>query len=86
MEITTWQQLGLHSKPVGILNIDGYFDHLLKFFDQAVEEGFIRQSSRDIIISDTDPASLLDKMQDFRPSPSVVELAANGLLPDDQRG
>ncbi len=38
MEMVTWQQLGLHTKPVGILNIAGYYDHLLDFFDHAVEE------------------------------------------------
>lgn len=86
LEITTWQQLGLHSKPVGILNINGYFDHLLKFFDVAVEEGFMRGASRDIIISDTEPAALIDKLQAFEPQPSLVELAANGQLPEGQRG
>ena len=38
LEMVTWQQLGLHTKPVGILNINGFFDHLLDFFDHAVEE------------------------------------------------
>lgn len=38
LEMVTWQQLGLHTKPVGILNMRGYFDHLLDFFDHAVEE------------------------------------------------
>ena len=38
LEMVTWQQLGLHTKPVGILNINGFFDHLLDFFDHTVEE------------------------------------------------
>ena len=38
LEMVTWQQLGLHTKPVGVLNMRGYFDHLLDFFDHAVEE------------------------------------------------
>lgn len=38
MEMVTWQQLGLHTKPVGILNMQGYYDHLLAFFDNAVKE------------------------------------------------
>ena len=40
LEIVTWQQLGYHKKPVGVLNINGFYDHLLKFFDQTVEQVF----------------------------------------------
>ena len=50
-EIVTWRQLGLHSKKVAILNINGYYDHLLKFLDHAVEQGLVSQKSRDIIFS-----------------------------------
>lgn len=50
-EIVTWRQLGLHSKPIAILNINGYFDHLLKFLDHAVAQGLIQQKDRDIIFS-----------------------------------
>lgn len=41
LEMVTWQQLGLHTKPVGVLNIEGYYDHLLDFFDHAVEEACV---------------------------------------------
>jgi uncharacterized protein (TIGR00730 family) len=50
-EITTWRQLGLHSKPIAILNINGYYDHLIKFLDHAVAQGLVSQASRDIIYS-----------------------------------
>lgn len=50
-EIVTWRQLGLHSKPIAILNINGYFDHLLKFLDHAVSQGLIQKKDRDIIFS-----------------------------------
>lgn len=50
-EIVTWRQLGLHSKPVAILNINGYFDHLLNFLDHAVSQGLIVQKHRDLIYS-----------------------------------
>lgn len=50
-EIVTWRQLGIHSKPIAILNINGYYDHLLQFLDHAVKQGLINQSSRDIIFS-----------------------------------
>ncbi len=47
-EILTWKQLGLHSKPVAIFNINGYFDHLLKFIDEAIEKGLIRPENREL--------------------------------------
>ena len=50
-EIVTWRQLGLHQKPIAILNISGYFDHLLKFLDHAVLEGLVKQADRDLIYS-----------------------------------
>jgi uncharacterized protein (TIGR00730 family) len=50
-EITTWRQLGLHSKPIAILNINGYYDHLIQFLDHAVAQGLVNQTSRDIIYS-----------------------------------
>ena len=62
-EIITWNQLQLINKPVGILNVSGYFDHLLKFFDNGVDDGFIDKYFRDNIIDDTDPSNLLDKMK-----------------------
>lgn len=56
---------GFHSKPVGILNIAGFFNHLLAFMDHATSEGFIRQSSRDIIISGNEPSELIDKLLNY---------------------
>lgn len=50
-EIVTWRQLGLHQKPIAILNINGYFDSLLKFLDHAVAQGLVKQKDRDIIFS-----------------------------------
>lgn len=50
-EIVTWRQIGLHSKPIAILNINGYFDSLLTFLDQAVLSGLIKQKDRNIIFS-----------------------------------
>lgn len=66
-EILTWAQLGLHRKPHGIINIDGFYDSLLAFFDHAVAEKFVRQSHRDLVISDPDPARLLDLLATARP-------------------
>lgn len=86
LEITTWQQLGFHSKPVGILNIAGFFDHLLKFLDHATAEGFIRPESRAIIVSDTDPSCLIDKLLAYEAPPSLIRLASEGKLTNGQRG
>ncbi|WMV06773.1 hypothetical protein MTR67_000158 [Solanum verrucosum] len=67
LEVITWSQLGIHEKPVGLLNIDGYYDCLLGLFDKGVEEGFIKPSARNIVISATSPKELLEKMEEYVP-------------------
>jgi uncharacterized protein (TIGR00730 family) len=66
-EIITWAQLGLHQKPCGILNVAGYYDPLLKLFDQAVIEGFVHPANRRLVIEDTDPEQLLDLLASYTP-------------------
>jgi len=61
-EILTWAQLGLHTHPIGLLNVDGYFDHLVAFLDNCVATGFLRQENRDILMVDTTLPGLLEKM------------------------
>lgn len=61
-EVLTWSQLGLHAKPCGLLNVDGYYDSLLGLFDHAVAEGFVRPPSRDIVLVDAQAARLLDRL------------------------
>ncbi len=58
-EIATWSQLGIHAKPVGLLDVDGYWDHLLAFLDGAVEAGFMRPEHRRIIVRIDDVADVL---------------------------
>jgi uncharacterized protein (TIGR00730 family) len=58
-EIFTWRQLELHSKPVGMLNVDGYFDDFVRFCDRAVSEGFIKPAHREILHIGADPDALL---------------------------
>jgi len=53
-EILTWRQLGLHSKPIAILNINGYYDHLLKFLDQAVTSNLVKPQDRELLFSSTE--------------------------------
>ncbi|XP_073316644.1 cytokinin riboside 5'-monophosphate phosphoribohydrolase LOG8-like [Primulina huaijiensis] len=67
MEMITWAQLGIHKKPVGLLNVDGYYDLLLNLFDKGVEEGFIKPSARQIVISAPTANQLLTKMEQFAP-------------------
>ncbi|HCH65849.1 MAG TPA: TIGR00730 family Rossman fold protein [Deltaproteobacteria bacterium] len=59
-EVTTWTQLEYQSKPVGVLNVDGYYDGLLGWIEHAYAQGFIRDLHRDLIVHHTDPAALLD--------------------------
>src|SRR5579863_8545214 len=61
-EILTWTQLGLQRKPCGLLNVAGYYDHLLKLFDHSVAEGFLKPVHRGMVVSDTDPESLIERL------------------------
>ena len=65
-EIVTWSQLGIHAKPCGLLNVEGYYDPLLELFDQAVREGFLRKENRQLVLEENDPLRLLEKMAQFR--------------------
>lgn len=61
-EILTWAQLGLHSKPCALLNVNGFYNPLLGLVNHAIEEGFIKPKQRDLIIIDTEFPALLDRM------------------------
>lgn len=61
-EVLTWRQLGLHAKPCGLLDVAGFYAPLLRFFDHAVDEGFIALEQRRLLIADEDPARLLDRL------------------------
>lgn len=67
-EIVTWSQLGLHRKPTGLLNTDGYYDHLLALLDHAVDEHFLRAEDRALVLADSDVRELLDQMRRWSPS------------------
>lgn len=64
-ESFTWLQLGYHHKPVGVLNVAGYFDHLLAFLDHAVECRLLKRRQLETLIVDTDPARLLERLRAF---------------------
>lgn len=68
LEMITWAQLGIHKKPVGLLNVDGYYNSLLALFDNGVKEGFIKASARHIVLSAPNAPALLHLMQQYSPS------------------
>jgi hypothetical protein len=61
-EVITWSQLGIHAKPCGILNVAGYFDHLIAMFDYAVKRGFISDENREIVLESQHPIELIERM------------------------
>ena len=68
-EVLTWGQLGFHLKPMGLLNVNGFYKSLLAMFDHAVEEGFLRAQNRAMVLSDTDIGQLVDAMIAYKPEP-----------------
>ncbi|CAI0435770.1 unnamed protein product, partial [Linum tenue] len=63
LEVITWAQLGIHDKPVGLLNVDGYYNSLLSFIDKAVDEGFVAPAARHIIVSAQNAHDLMVKLE-----------------------
>jgi uncharacterized protein (TIGR00730 family) len=66
-ETLTWLQLGFHGKPVGLLNVAGFFDHLLTFLDHMSTTGFLKPEHRSSLITETDPEALLQAIRAFQP-------------------
>jgi uncharacterized protein (TIGR00730 family) len=76
-EITTWSQLGIHRKPVGVLNVAGYYDPLVALLDHAVAGGFVPADSRGLVIVDDEPAALLDRMAAHEPPAGPAWITAD---------
>ncbi len=64
-EMLTWAQLGIHEKPCGVLDVDGYWSPFLAFLDHAVEERFLRRQHRSILVSADEPSRLLDALETY---------------------
>ena len=77
-EVITWQQLGYHKKPIGVLNVNGYFDSLLTFLDEARESGFVSEEARNIVLSDDDAERLIEKMRGYTAPRGVIEQEFQG--------
>jgi uncharacterized protein (TIGR00730 family) len=66
-EVITWQQLGIHRKPIGVLNINGFYDDFLRLIQNASNQGFIRPDYLDIVVCRSDPIELLDALEVHEP-------------------
>lgn len=69
-EIITWAQLGLHQKPIGLLNIDGFYDHLLLLLNQMVNSGFLKETNREMLLIDNNLDHLIQQMEAYE-APTV---------------
>ncbi len=78
-EAVSWAQLGYHEKPVGLLNVAGYFDHLIAFAGVMAETGFVRPQHQGILIVDDDLDALLAKMAAYQPHQTIFRMSADDL-------
>ena len=85
-EALTWGQLGIQSKPIGLLNVDGYFDGLLDWLQRALDEGFVRPHHRDLLVYTSDAEELLDLIEAHRPPVGLVTWESADALPTDLAG
>ncbi len=67
MEVLTWTQLGIHQKPCGLLNTCRYYDGLMAFVDHTVAENFVQAEHRSMLLVETEPAALLDRLESWTP-------------------
>jgi len=70
-EVYTWAQLGLHQKPCGLLNVEGYYDGIADFLAHAVSERFLREETRELLMIETDAALLIERLHTFEPQAVV---------------
>ena len=71
-EVLTWLQLGLHNHPVGILNINGFYDMLLKQMDVMVEQRYLKPANRKLVLASVDPIELVNLMENIDIKPDEV--------------
>ena len=79
-ETITWRMLGLHQKPVGILNIDGFFDSLIYLTDHLADQGFVDPRYADILLTATDPKTLIEKLRNALISGDVSSTPSSRFL------
>ncbi len=71
-EVLTWLQLGIHGNPIGLLNIDGFYDPLLMQIDLMVENKYLKPLNRDLVIAENEPKILIERMEKFDSKPDDV--------------
>jgi uncharacterized protein (TIGR00730 family) len=71
-EVLTWLQLGLHNKPIGVLNVNGFYDFLLKQMDVMVEQKFLKPTNRKLVLTSGDAIELVNLMESFDAKPDEV--------------
>ena len=70
-EVYTWAQLGLHRKPCALLNVEGYYDGVADFLSHAVTERFLREETRELLLIESEPATMLERLHSFDPQAAV---------------
>lgn len=78
-EALSWAQIGYHAKPVGLLNVAGYYDHLIAFYEKMGEVGFLRPQHQNILLIDDTLDGLLAKMADHTPIETITKMRAKDL-------
>ncbi|WP_443938940.1 TIGR00730 family Rossman fold protein [Pedobacter sp. MW01-1-1] len=71
-EVLTWLQLGLHNKPIGVLNVNGFYDSLFQQMDVMVQNRFLKQTNRDLVYNESNAEILIQKMGNFSATPDEV--------------
>ena len=79
-EVLTWLQLGLHNKPIGVLNVNGFYDFLLKQMDVMVEQQFLKPANRKLVLTSADAIELVSLMDNFDAKPDEVWFKDRNLL------
>jgi uncharacterized protein (TIGR00730 family) len=79
-EVLTWLQLGLHNKPIGILNVNGFYDLLLQQMDVMVEQQFLKPANRKLVLTSGDPIELVSLMENFNAKPDEVWFRDGNLI------
>jgi uncharacterized protein (TIGR00730 family) len=69
-EVITWAQLGIHAKPIGILNVEGFFDPLVELVDRAVRHDFIKPKNRELIVVHAEPGELINQLLHHKSPPT----------------
>jgi len=71
-EVLTWLQLGLHNKPIGVLNVNGFYDPLFAQMEMMVQSKFLKPANRDLVFNEADAQNLISKMDNFSAVPDEV--------------